>query len=259
MLLSLLAVDFGVVISRAIGAPGHGKDLVDGLNATDKIYLRKKMCMIGTPEAKDSKCRMAAHSMVGDAKMSLAVESKRLCEDPSRAGGVKSEGGKRHKREEAAKMKHRFYHVQDPKDVEFADVKRTTVGLQQIELPWKPGVDADKQPRFASSTGCDFYAHVFSEGPGKPGLNDWKIVTLEPTKEEAPEVEERAYAVALAGITTMMAEQIEIGKFGAFSTLDEDADGYYVIKFTSEAYTLQDEMVLEMYDPPIHIPAGSLV
>jgi hypothetical protein len=39
-LLSVLSCKFKIVIDRAVGAPGHGKDLVDGLNATDKKFLR---------------------------------------------------------------------------------------------------------------------------------------------------------------------------------------------------------------------------
>mmetsp|Transcript_86996 Transcript_86996/g.261346 ORF Transcript_86996/g.261346 Transcript_86996/m.261346 type:complete len:95 (-) Transcript_86996:587-871(-) len=82
MLLSVLSYAFGISIDRAIGAPGHGKDIVDGLNAQDKVFLRKKMCMIGTPEAKDGAARIAAHSMIvradgSDERMSLAEESKR--------------------------------------------------------------------------------------------------------------------------------------------------------------------------------------
>jgi hypothetical protein len=49
--LSVLAVEHGIIIDWAIGAPGHGKDIVDGINAIDKEFLRSKMCMIGTPEA----------------------------------------------------------------------------------------------------------------------------------------------------------------------------------------------------------------
>ena len=41
--LTILACEFELTIDRVIGAPGHGKDVVDGLNATDKIYLRKCM------------------------------------------------------------------------------------------------------------------------------------------------------------------------------------------------------------------------
>ena len=40
-LLSMVASTFGIVIDRGIGAPGHGKDVVDGLNACDKRYLRE--------------------------------------------------------------------------------------------------------------------------------------------------------------------------------------------------------------------------
>ena len=42
-LLSSLASEFKVVIDRQVDAPGHGKDVVDGLNAQDKVYLRKHM------------------------------------------------------------------------------------------------------------------------------------------------------------------------------------------------------------------------
>lgn len=42
LFLSLLACTCNITIDRAIGAPGHGKDIVDGLNATDKAFLFPK-------------------------------------------------------------------------------------------------------------------------------------------------------------------------------------------------------------------------
>ena len=36
-----------------IGTPGHGKDCVDNTHASDKRYLKGKMCMIETLEADD--------------------------------------------------------------------------------------------------------------------------------------------------------------------------------------------------------------
>ena len=39
-LLSVLCASKNVSIDRAIGAPGHGKDLVDGINAVNKQYLK---------------------------------------------------------------------------------------------------------------------------------------------------------------------------------------------------------------------------
>jgi len=330
-LVSVLAAHFGIVIDRAIGAPEHGKDLVDGLNATDKVYLRKMMCMVGTPEANDGKKRMAAyakrdiepqtsemggamqraadtssisvgrarHSMTalhasGAKKMSLAVESKRLLSDPARFGGVKAAGGKRAKREAEAKMKERHYHVQDPAKVKYDNLKMTAVGfeegehngmlahynfrvnkelgtgrvavrripcaceacLAQLDLPWKSGVEAEKQPCFASSTNC-IYWPIFKQAAGEPGLNDWKILTFVPTKVSDAEAEEEARAEVLAGMKEQMAELIEDGKYGAFSTLDEDADGYYVVVWTSEPYTLQED--IDSDEHGWKIKAGELV
>ena len=34
-------------MDHAINAPGHGDNIVDGLNATDKNYLREQMELIG--------------------------------------------------------------------------------------------------------------------------------------------------------------------------------------------------------------------
>ena len=64
--LSLLSSNFNINIGMMIGAPGHGKDIVDTVNVCDKRYLKEKMCMIGTPEAGDSTKRMDAHVMIGD-------------------------------------------------------------------------------------------------------------------------------------------------------------------------------------------------
>ena len=38
-LLSYLALEFSIIIDRAVGSPGHGKYVVHGLNARDKICL----------------------------------------------------------------------------------------------------------------------------------------------------------------------------------------------------------------------------
>jgi hypothetical protein len=78
-LLSHLSAKYDMAIDRAIGAPSHGKDIVDGINATDKQYLAGCMCLIGTPEANDSEKWMAAQSMVETASKSLADECARLC------------------------------------------------------------------------------------------------------------------------------------------------------------------------------------
>ena len=39
---------YNVVIDMSVSAPGHGKSIIDGLNAVDKHYLIRVMCMYGS-------------------------------------------------------------------------------------------------------------------------------------------------------------------------------------------------------------------
>ena len=48
--LSLLASKYNISIDRAICAPGNEKDVVDGLNAVDKHYLKQVMRRTKTPQ-----------------------------------------------------------------------------------------------------------------------------------------------------------------------------------------------------------------
>ena len=38
----MLSSWYGIIIDSAINAPGHGNNVVDGMNATDKRYLKEK-------------------------------------------------------------------------------------------------------------------------------------------------------------------------------------------------------------------------
>ena len=64
-----------------IGAPEHGKDIVNTINACDKSYLKEKMCMVGTPEADDCKKRIDAHAIIGEKVSSWAVACQKLLDD----------------------------------------------------------------------------------------------------------------------------------------------------------------------------------
>ena len=73
-LLSVLSISYNVIIDRAICAPGHGKSIIDGLNAVDKHYLRKVMRMSGSSRLDDIESRMRI-----DTTSSFAQECARLC------------------------------------------------------------------------------------------------------------------------------------------------------------------------------------
>ena len=42
-LMTALSSSYGIIMDRAINALGHGKDVVHGINATEKRYLKGKM------------------------------------------------------------------------------------------------------------------------------------------------------------------------------------------------------------------------
>ena len=46
---------------------------------------------------------------------------------------------------------------------------------------------------------------------------------------------------------------------GAFQTSDCNTHGYYIVKWTGNAYTLQKEYKCHAFDPPVIIPEGELV
>ena len=47
---SIISTTFNVIVDRMIVVSGHGKYLVEGINACDKCYFMEKMFMIDTLE-----------------------------------------------------------------------------------------------------------------------------------------------------------------------------------------------------------------
>ena len=95
----------------------------------------------------------------------------------------------------------------------------------QLELPWSPGVDAKLQPRYASSTECEFW-------PIFEGLNDWHVVKCDlPKKDNNEDLVDLAHRMVLEKETVRTMDKIEVGKVGAMGTDDLEADGYYLVKW----------------------------
>eukprot|EP00957_Ditylum_brightwellii_P058792 4456912-Ditylum_brightwellii.AAC.1 len=63
-----------IVIDHAVGAPGHGKDVVDGLNAADKRFLRTAMLRNSIPLENNSVKAMSSHSATPMGSFSFASE-----------------------------------------------------------------------------------------------------------------------------------------------------------------------------------------
>ena len=234
---------------------------------------------------------MQAHAMVdGTTSKSFAEECKHLCESEDRVTGVKSHQ-KYNKREADAPLKCRCYYLHEPDDVLYTNLNMKVAGLpnmgkhsglgamynirtdpdlglgkaalrrmpcacdgciSQLNSPWEPGVPAKDQKRYKTSNNCKF-REVFV------GFNDWMIVDLMPGQDADEEQIEEMQEVVLQGIAMRMADGIEVGNIVAFMTDDPDADGYYVAEVIEGVHTLQEDLELNEYDPPVVVLAGKLV
>ena len=136
-LLSSLASEFDIIIDRLVDAPGHGKDVVDGMNAQDKVYLRHKMITATDPDQKDdseqSEVKFDAALCDGEQKpISFAEQCVKICSAKSRKTGVESHK-KSKKREGNKKVLERFYHLQKQDNVKYQHGKYKLKGLDRGE------------------------------------------------------------------------------------------------------------------------------
>ena len=65
------------------------------------------------------------------------------------------------------------------------------------------------------------------------------------TTNIATEDEENIYETILHGIEARMNERILIGTFGAMRTDDEATQGYYLVKWITEPYIIQEDILMK--------------
>jgi hypothetical protein len=288
-LLTVLSSMFKVCIDRQVHAPGHGKDEVDGLNATTKRFLCEKMSTTQKDDGRDNSNRMADWAMEGGAEKCLSAEAVRLLENPERKDGVES-AGKYQKRFDNRAVTERHYHVLKASDVQFDNLKMETIKFKnvrkgkhnglgarynirtdpdlgvgfaairripcacdacfdQLKISWEPGTVPNEQPRYKQNKECELW-------PVFDGHNDWEIVEIRRGVDTPDEDMEDVYATVLESIADVMASEIEQQKIGAVSTLDDE---YYLLKWTTLPYRINGDQSLTEYDPPIHVKDGELV
>ena len=278
-LLNVLSLSYNIVIDRAICAPGHGKSIIDGLNAVDKHYLRKVMRMSGSTRMDDIDSRMRC-----DTTHSFAEECARLCSLDKRKDSFLNK-----------KLSKRFYHVHRSDDIKYSSINKTTKGwkkntkekgngiqhhynfradpilglgkiavrripcscdacVHQLSLPWELNKEFIKQPRYSSNNTERSLWPVLGE------LNNWILITIiDDNNDCIPEINNITKTVfknTMQSRVQGMASIIEEGNYGAVSTCDDSAvSGYYICTFASTPYILQDSYI----NGSEKIQAGELV
>ena len=59
-------------------------------------------------------------------------------------------------------------------------------------------------------------------------------------------------------MTQAAADDIEYNTMGAFQNSDCNTHGYYIVKWTGNAYTLQGKYKTHAFNPPVIIPGGDI-
>ena len=292
-LLSALCQKYKIVIDRAIAAPGHGKSIIDGLNAVDKTHLRRRMMMSNPLADKTSEKCVNVYNYTNNTANSFANECARICAQKARSSGVLNSSNYS-ARSKTAKLTNRYYHVHNDKNSIPSIHPKTTQGwlsyghgkigirhhynfradpklplgqvaarripcaceacINQLKEPWIPNEVFQNQPRYKGGNKQCVYWPIFH------GLNDWLLIDIV-DKQSIDDVNENSIVEnALVCNTMHVANEIAVDGYGALATNDNNVKvGYYIIKWTSTPYPLQCDTNIDTFNPPLVLKAGEMV
>ena len=106
-----------------------------------------------------------------------------------------------------------------------------------LDNPWISDIPSDEQERYKTVTKCTYW-------PVLGSFNNWNVIQLS-QKSTPSESFDEIHQVVLEGMSDNMASLVESVKYGAINTTDTATNGFYIVMFTSEAYTLQDNTTLD--------------
>ena len=133
--MSVMSQCYSIIIDQGISAPGHGKEVVDGLNAVDKRYIYELMSTVKLPVSKKFDSQMQIHTGNQKYDISLAEEIQQHLTKDHRKNSVFDQN-KKNKRFTERQRKDRQYHVQDNADVTHKYSKIYCNTNQFPELPF---------------------------------------------------------------------------------------------------------------------------
>ena len=106
-----------------------------------------------------------------------------------------------------------------------------------LDKPWIYGIPSKKQARYQPVTNCNYW-------PVLGSYKNWNIIEITP-KSTHFEAFDEIHNVVLYGISENMASLVQSGIYGSTNTDDTTTNGLYVFYFLSEAYTLQNNMIID--------------
>ena len=126
--------------------------------------------------------------------------------------------------------------------------------VEQLSKPWLPNLGNTLQPCYVIEPETCKYSSILR------GYNKWYIAKLNLKKEAInPNEMKIKDELVLHGMTHAAEDKIEYNTMGAFQTSDQNTHIYYIVKWTGNAYTLQEKYKCHAFDPPVIITEGELV
>ena len=120
--MSVMSQCYSVTIDRGISAPGHGKEVVDGINAVDKRYIYQLMSNVQLPGSNRFNSQIQMHTDDQKYDVSLAKEFQHHMTKEHRKNGF-FDRVKNNKLFMEIKWTDRQYHVHDNAAVELKYVR----------------------------------------------------------------------------------------------------------------------------------------
>ena len=120
--MSLMSQTYSVIIDLGISAPGHGKEVVYGINPVNKLYIYQLISKAKLPGSVIFDSQIQMHTGTENKDLSLAQELKNHMEEEHRLNGAIDQGKSRRIFMER-KWTERKYHVQDNAAVELKYVE----------------------------------------------------------------------------------------------------------------------------------------
>ena len=107
--------------------------------------------------------------------------------------------------------------------------------VDQLSKTWLPNLEKTQQPRYVIEPEICKYSSILR------GYNKCYIAKLNLKKETTnPNEMKTKDELVLQGMTQAAADDIEYNTMGVFQTSDCNTHGYYIVKWTDNAYILQE-------------------
>ena len=120
--MSFMSQCYLIISDCGFSAPGHGKEVVDGLNAIGNRFIYKLISNVQLPGSKTFDSQILINSSTQNNDVSIAKEFEKTCLKSIRKHGVIDQG-KYIKIASKRKWRDKEYHVQDNDDFAHKYVK----------------------------------------------------------------------------------------------------------------------------------------